>query len=90
MRISATACLARHGLYSDVKVLCFFISSECKLPFFFLSSFYASATKSPEELCFWVIRPSVIGCRYRNNLRTPEEIQVKLGTSLYNDIKMNC
>ena len=33
--------------------------------------------------------PSVIGFRYSDNLRMAEGIQVKLGTSMYNDANMN-
>ena len=31
----------------------------------------------------------MIGFRYHDNLRMAEGIQVKLGTSMYNDVKMN-
>ena len=45
-------------------------------------------------LSVWVsicrcICPSVIDFCYRNNLRTAEGIQVKVGTSMYNDAKIN-
>ena len=51
-------------------------------------------TKSPETLCFlfvrWVGCPSVMGFCHRDNFKTAEGIKVKLGTSMYNDAKINC
>ena len=50
-------------------------------------------TKSPETLCFlfvrWVGCPSVMGFCHRDNFKTAEGIKVKLGTSMYNDAKIN-